>query len=65
MQEMEDEYQENETVTLQNGQMSNPAQGLPIKVTIWPALVKNGNEEGEKYDESVVVSKAKVLLPSA
>lgn len=41
--------------------LKGKGQQRKVGLTLFPALIKNGNDEGEKYDESECLFKAKVL----
>ncbi|KAF3177012.1 hypothetical protein TWF788_007859 [Orbilia oligospora] len=59
---MDDVSQQTDVITSADGSMSHPLEGRPIQATIFPLLLKYGNESGEGYDQITILSKAKVLV---
>ncbi|EWC45333.1 hypothetical protein DRE_00732 [Drechslerella stenobrocha 248] len=59
---MEDVSQQTDVVTAADGSTSHPLEGRPIQATVYPLLLKYGNEAGEGYDQITILSKAKVLV---
>ncbi|KAK6531245.1 hypothetical protein TWF281_008067 [Arthrobotrys megalospora] len=59
---MDDVSQQTDVITSADGTTSHPLEGRPIQATIFPLLLKYGNESGEGYDQITILSKAKVLV---
>ncbi|KAK6356284.1 hypothetical protein TWF718_000652 [Orbilia javanica] len=59
---MDDVSQQTDTITSADGTVSHPLEGRPIQATVFPLLLKYGNESGEGYDQITILSKAKVLV---
>ncbi|RVD84186.1 uncharacterized protein DFL_005950 [Arthrobotrys flagrans] len=59
---MDDVSQQTDIITGADGTTTHPLEGRPIQATIFPLLLKYGNESGEGYDQITILSKAKVLV---
>ncbi|KAF3908945.1 hypothetical protein ABW21_db0208345 [Orbilia brochopaga] len=59
---MDDVSQQTDVTTGADGSTSHPLEGRPIQATVFPLLLKYGNEAGEAYDQITILSKAKVLV---
>ncbi|KAK6363532.1 hypothetical protein TWF730_000963 [Orbilia blumenaviensis] len=59
---MDDVSQQTDVITSADGATTHPLEGRPIKATVFPLLLKYGNESGEGYDQITILSKAKVLV---
>ncbi|KAK6544522.1 hypothetical protein TWF694_001214 [Orbilia ellipsospora] len=59
---MDDVSQQTDISTSSDGATTHPLEGRPIQATIFPLLLKYGNESGESYDQITILSKAKVLV---
>ncbi|KAF3930619.1 hypothetical protein ABW19_dt0205402 [Dactylella cylindrospora] len=59
---MEDVSQQTDVVVGPDGTTSHPLEGRSIQATIFPLLLKHGNESGEGYEQITILSKAKVLV---
>ncbi|KAK6515361.1 hypothetical protein TWF506_007702 [Arthrobotrys conoides] len=59
---MDDVSQQTDVITSADGAVSHPLEGRPIQATVFPLLLKYGNESGEGYDQITILSKAKVLV---
>ncbi|KAF3929184.1 hypothetical protein AA313_de0202528 [Arthrobotrys entomopaga] len=59
---MDDVSQQTDISTGSDGSTTHPLEGRPIQATIFPLLLKYGNESGESYDQITILSKAKVLV---
>ncbi|KAJ6259242.1 hypothetical protein Dda_6141 [Drechslerella dactyloides] len=59
---MDDVSQQTDITRAADGSTSHPLEGRPIQATIFPLLLKYGNESGEAYDQITILSNAKVLV---
>lgn len=59
---MDDVSQSTDIITNADGTTSHPLEGRPIQATVFPLLMKYGNESGEGYDQITILSRAKVSV---